>query len=120
MVSLGNPAVSWCLEQRWRNLLFWQTEGAVKVPFHSALRRREPAGALSCSDCRVAPGGVPRLRGCPSASVVGRFEAGSKRVTDSVDESGFLHLFFFNCEKYRERNFLVKMLFDLRKLVCAK
>ena len=40
--------------------------------------------------------------------------------TDSVDESSFLHLFFLDCEKYRERNFLVKMLFDLRKLVCAK
>jgi hypothetical protein len=46
--------------------------------------------------------------------------AGIKPITDSIDESSFLHLFFLNCEKYREGNLLVKMLFDLRKLVCAK
>jgi hypothetical protein len=43
-----------------------------------------------------------------------------KRSGDSVDESSLLHLFFFNGEKYRERNFLIEMLFDLLKLVCAK
>ena len=46
--------------------------------------------------------------------------AGIKPITDSIDESSFLHLFFLDCEKYRERNLLIKMLFDLRKLVCAK
>jgi hypothetical protein len=39
--------------------------------------------------------------------------------SDLVDESCFLHLFFLNCEKYGERNSSVKMLFDVRKLVCS-
>ena len=44
----------------------------------------------------------------------------TKNKNDLVDQPSFLHRFLLNGEKYCERYFPVKMLFDLRKLVCAK
>lgn len=41
-------------------------------------------------------------------------------ITDSIDESSFLHRFLLDCEKYCEGNFSIKMLFDFCELVGAK
>src|ERR1700754_2437392 len=101
----------------------WPHPGAVAVerigsrrstPRSHLPRSRDAARSQQCRENRLAivDGNVKRRSSC--------FKAGEKSVAESVVESSFLHLFFLNCEKYRERNFLVKMLFDLRKLVCAK
>lgn len=70
---------------------------------------------------RIFP--APVLLGCFQAGLAHftwiddgkcRFVTRTHEETDLVYEPSFLHFFFLNCEKDRERNSLVKMLLDLR------